>query len=176
MPLRLNGAHPNFEKAFVRFLNNTRDSDADVDSVVSKILRDVRGRGDAALIDYTHRFDRVDLAAAEFRFEPDEIAGAADRCAPDAVAALGLAADRIRAFHERQMPQDMRYTDAQGITLGARWTPIDAAGLYVPGGTATYPSSVLMNAIPARVAGVSRIAMVVPTPDGVVNPLVLAAA
>ncbi len=176
MPLRLTGADPGFADAFAAFLETKRETEADVDDVVAGILDDVRRRGDAALLEYTERFDRLTLTEAEIRFAPDAIAGASAHCAPAAIDALCVAADRIRAFHERQIPEDLRYTDPQGIVLGARWTPVAAAGLYVPGGSAAYPSSVLMNAIPAQVAGVARIAMVVPTPDGVINPLVLAAA
>ena len=176
MPLRLTGADPGFADAFAEFLDAKRATEADVDTVVAQILDDVRMRGDAALLAYTERFDRMALDAADIRIAPGDIKGAAGQCAPAAIDALHVAADRIRAFHERQLPDDLRYTDPQGVVLGARWTPVAAAGLYVPGGMAAYPSSVLMNAIPARVAGVARIAMVVPTPDGVLNPLVLAAA
>jgi histidinol dehydrogenase len=176
MPLRLSGADSGFADAFAAFLDTKRETEADVDDVVAGILEDVRLRGDAALLEYTERFDRMALTAAEIRFAPDEIAGASAQCDPAAIDALNVAADRIRAFHERQFPEDLRYSDPQGVVLGARWTPVAAAGLYVPGGSAAYPSSVLMNAIPAKVAGVARIAMVVPTPDGVINPLVLAAA
>ncbi|MDH3703176.1 MAG: histidinol dehydrogenase [Alphaproteobacteria bacterium] len=176
MPLRLTGADPGFADAFAGFLETKRETEADVDAVVAKILGDLRLRGDAALIEYTKRFDRLTLTGPDIRFAPEEIAGASAQCAPAAIDALKMAAGRIRAFHERQIPEDLRYTDPQGVVLGARWTPVAAAGLYVPGGSAAYPSSVLMNAIPAQVAGVARIAMVVPTPDGVINPLVLAAA
>lgn len=176
MPLRLTGADPGFADAFAEFLETKRETEADVDGAVAQILEDVRLRGDAALLEYTERFDRVALTGADIRFAREEIAGASAQCAPAAIDALRVAADRIRAFHERQIPEDLRYTDPQGVVLGARWTPVAAAGLYVPGGTAAYPSSLLMNAVPAKVAGVARIAMVVPTPDGVINPLVLAAA
>src|SRR4051794_30617471 len=143
---------------------------------VARIIDDVARRGDAALVDYTNRFDRVSLTAAQLRLGPDEIEAGADAAPPDTVAALGVAADRIEAFHRRQLPSDIDYVDGVGVRLGQRWRPIAAVGLYVPGGTAAYPSSVLMNAIPARVAGVERLAMVVPAPDGILNPLVLAAA
>ncbi len=176
MPLRLTGADPGFADAFAEFLETKRETEADVDGAVAQILDAVRLRGDAALLEYTERFDRVALTEADIRFAPGEITGASAQCAPAAIDALRVAADRIRAFHERQIPEDQRYTDPQGVVLGARWTPVAAAGLYVPGGSAAYPSSLLMNAIPAKVAGVERIAMVVPTPDGVINPLVLAAA
>ena len=144
--------------------------------VVARIIDDVARRGDTALVEYTNRFDRVSLTAATLRLGPDEIASGADAAPPDTVAALELAAERIEAFHRRQFPSDIDYVDSVGVRLGQRWRPIAAVGLYVPGGTAAYPSSVLMNAIPARVAGVERLAMVVPAPDGVLNPLVLAAA
>ena len=176
MPRRLNAAQPDFEAAFAAFLDLKREAETDVDTVVSAILADVRARGDAALIDYTGRFDRVEMKAGDLRFAAEEIASAAGRCDAATVAALRLAAERIEAFHRKQLPEPLEYTDAAGVRLGARWTPIVAAGLYVPGGLAAYPSSVLMNAIPARVAGVERIVMVVPTPGGQINPLVLAAA
>ena len=136
---------------------------------------DVRQRGDAAVMDYTSRFDRLDVSGG-LRLDPSLIEAARDACPPDQIAALETAAGRIRAFHERQLPDGIAFTDSDGVRLGARWTPISAAGIYVPGGTAAYPSSVLMNAIPAAVAGASRVVMAVPTPDGETNPLVLAAA
>jgi histidinol dehydrogenase len=167
---------PGFEAAFRGLLAAKRESAADVDGVVARIIDDVAERGDAALVDYTNRFDRVSLTAATLRLGPDEIAAGADAAPPDTVAALRVAAERIEAFHRRQLPSDIDYVDDVGVRLGQRWRPIEAVGLYVPGGTASYPSSVLMNAVPARVAGVERLAMVVPAPDGVLNPLVLAAA
>jgi histidinol dehydrogenase len=176
MPRRLDATQPDFETAFAAFLDLKRDAEADVDAVVAEILADVRARGDAALADYSGRFDRVDLKQAGLRFAADEIASAAGRCDADTVAALEVAAGRIEAFHRKQVPVALDYADDAGVRLGARWTPIAAAGLYVPGGLAAYPSSVLMNAVPARVAGVERVVMVVPTPDGTINPLVLAAA
>jgi len=176
MPRKLNSRDAGFEAAFVTLLGEKREVDADVNAQVAAILSEVRTRGDAAVIDYTSKFDRVDFTAAELRLSPDQVAAEAGKAEPDAVAALKVAADRIRAFHERQMPRDERFTDAAGVELGFRWTAIAAAGLYVPGGLAAYPSSVLMNAIPAKVAGVPRIVMTVPAPDGVLNPLVLAAA
>ncbi len=176
MPLRLDTCDPGFAAAFDGYLGAKRESEADVDATVAAILRDVRMRGDAAVLEYTKKFDRLELTTAGLRFGADEIKGAVDRCDPATVESLRFAAARIEAFHDRQRPGDVTYTDADGVRLGARWTPLAAAGLYVPGGTAAYPSSVLMNAIPARVAGVDRLVMVVPTPDGVVNPLVLAAA
>lgn len=176
MPLEINSTSPDFAAAFDRLLNMKRENDADVNATVAAILADVRTRGDAAVIDYTHRFDRMKIDTASLRVSREEIADAAHSCAPDLRNALELAADRIRVFHRRQLPQDDHFTDIAGIRLGCRWTPVSAAGLYVPGGTAAYPSSVLMNAIPAKVAGVERLVMVVPTPDGHLNPLVLAAA
>jgi len=144
--------------------------------VVHAIVADVAARGDTALKEYTQKFDRLDLDWAGIKVTPEEIAAALGDCAPTALDALKLARDRIEVFHRRQMPQDDRFTDPLGVELGSRWTAIDAVGLYVPGGTAAYPSSVLMNAVPAKVAGVPRIVMVVPAPGGVLNPLVLAAA
>jgi histidinol dehydrogenase len=176
MPLGLNTSDPGFEAAFCALLAMQRESAADVDAAVAAILGDVRTRGDAALIDYTNRFDRVALTADRLRLSADEIAAGAAQAAPETLAALRLAAERIASFHRRQFPQGIDYVDAAGVRLGQRWQPLASAGLYVPGGTAAYPSSVLMNAIPARVAGVERLVMVVPAPDGVLNPLVLAAA
>ncbi|MEK0081705.1 histidinol dehydrogenase [Benzoatithermus flavus] len=165
-----------FADAFRALVEGRREETADVRAVVAEIIAAVRAEGDAAVLRFTERFDRLKLAAGGLRFSAQELAAARAACSPAALDALGLAAERIRAFHERQLPQDDAYVDARGVTLGLRWRPIDAVGLYVPGGTAAYPSSVLMNAIPARVAGVQRLVMVVPTPDGAVNPLVLAAA
>src|SRR3954464_12372315 len=176
MATTLHTCDPDFEAAFRGLLAAKRESASDVDGVVARIIDDVAERGDAALVEYTNRFDRVSLTAATLRLGPDEIAAGADPAPPDTVAALRVAAERIEAFHRRQLPSDIDYIDDSGVRLGQRWRPIEAVGLYVPGGTAAYPSSVLMNAIPARVAGVGRLAMVVPAPDGVLNPLVLAAA
>ena len=176
MPLELNSSQPDFEAAFAAFLDSAREAEADVDAVVAAILDDVKTRGDAALLDYTKRFDRLDLETSGLRLEARKITDAMNTCESEPVEALELAATRIEDYHRRQLPGDTRYVDAAGVTLGARWTPIASAGLYVPGGTAAYPSSVLMNAIPARVAGVERLAMVVPAPGGEINPLVLAAA
>ena len=176
MPKRLDASALNFEQAFQTLLGLKRESDPDVAEIVAEIIADVRTRGDEALFDYTARFDRLDLSAETIRVRPQEILEAREACSSEALGALNVAARRIRAFHEKQRPEDLRFTDDAGVVLGYRWTPVDAAGLYVPGGTAAYPSSVLMNAIPARVAGVPRIAMVVPTPDGILNPMVLAAA
>jgi histidinol dehydrogenase len=176
MPVFLNTADPGFEAAFAALLGQKREEAEDVDQAVAAIIADVRARGDAAVIELTARFDRLALSPAALAFTPAEIDTEIARVAPEDRAALGLAADRIRAYHERQKPQDESWTDSTGATLGWRWTPVTAAGLYVPGGLASYPSSVLMNAIPARVAGVERLVIACPTPDGKVNPLVLLAA
>ncbi|PVA09493.1 histidinol dehydrogenase [Pelagivirga sediminicola] len=176
MPRFLDHAAPDFEAAFTALLSAKREDSPDVDDTVAAIIADVRARGDAAVIELTERFDRVSLTPETMRLGAAEVAEAAGQVPPDVRAALELAAGRIRAFHARQMPADDSWTDPAGATLGWRWTPVDAAGLYVPGGIATYPSSVLMNAIAAKVAGVGRLAMVVPTPDGALNPAVLAAA
>jgi len=176
MPARLSTADPGFEAAFETLLHAKREMSEDVEDTVRAIVAAVRERGDAALIDYTRRFDRLDLAAASLRVGEDEIEAAAARCSPEALEALAFARDRIEAFHRRQLPESIRYVDALGVELGIRWTAVDAAGLYVPGGTAAYPSSVLMNAVPAKVAGVDRLVMTVPMPEGTVSPLVLAAA
>jgi len=165
-----------FEAAFGRLLEAKRESAADVDAAAGAIIEDVARRGDAALIDYTRRFDGVDITAADLRLTSREIAQGAAAAPPETVAALRLAAERIESFHRRQLPPPIDYVDALGVRLAARWRPIDAAGLYVPGGTAAYPSSVLMNAVPAKIAGVERLVMTVPAPGGVLNPLVLAAA
>ena len=176
MPRFLDHGQPDFEAAFTDLLNCKREDSPDVDDVVAGIIADVRARGDAAVIELTARFDRVTLTPQTLRLTSQEIAAAAAEVPDQVRGALELAANRIRAYHARQMPGDDSWTDSAGATLGWRWTPVDAAGLYVPGGLATYPSSVLMNAIPAKVAGVGRLAMVVPTPDGALNPAVLAAA
>jgi histidinol dehydrogenase len=176
MPLTLSTRDPGFEVAFRALLAAKRESAPDVDDAVAAIIADVATRGDAALVEYTQRFDRVCLSPDRLRLSPDEIAAGADRAPPETVAALRLAAERIESFHRRQLPTDIDYVDAVGVRLGQRWQPIAAAGLYVPGGTASYPSSVLMNAIPAKVARVERLVMTVPAPDGVLNPLTLAAA
>jgi histidinol dehydrogenase len=176
MPVTLSTRDPEFEPAFRALLAAKRESAADVDEAVAAIIDDVVRRGNAALIDYTKRFDRLALSPKTLRLSPDEIAAAAKAAPADTVAALRLAAERIESFHRRQLPAAIDYVDAAGVRLGLRWRPVASAGLYVPGGTAAYPSSVLMNAIPAKVAGVERLVMTVPTPDGVLNPLVLAAA
>ncbi|MDO5756652.1 MAG: histidinol dehydrogenase [Rhodobacterales bacterium] len=176
MPRFLDHSAPDFEAEFSALLNAKREDSPDVDDTVAAIIADVRKRGDAAVLDLTERFDRVTLTASTMRLSAEEVARAAEQVTPEVREALVLAATRIRAYHARQMPADDSWTDEAGAVLGWRWTPVDAAGLYVPGGIATYPSSVLMNAIPAKVAGVARLAMVVPTPDGALNPAVLAAA
>ncbi|NJS38322.1 MAG: histidinol dehydrogenase [Rhodobacteraceae bacterium] len=176
MPAFLNSADPGFEAAFAALLGQKREETEDVDTAVAGIIADVRARGDAAVIDLTARFDKLVLTPETLAFSAKEIAAEVAKVSPEDRAALELAADRIRAYHARQKPQDESWTDASGATLGWRWTPVSAAGLYVPGGTASYPSSVLMNAIPAKVAGVERLVIACPTPGGVVNPLVLLAA
>ena len=176
MPVTLATRNPGFEAGFRRLLEDKRETAADVDTTVAAIIEDVIRRGDAALIDYTRRFDGVDLAAQGLRVTRREIAEGAPAGPVDTLAALRLAAERIERFHRRQLPVAIDYVDEAGVRLAARWRPIAAVGLYVPGGTAAYPSSVLMNAIPAKVAGVERLVMTVPTPGGVLNPLVLAAA
>ena len=176
MPVRLATRDAGFETAFQRLLDAKRESAADVDAAVATIVEDVAQRGDAALIDYTNRFDGVELAVSGLRLTRHEIAEGAASAPPETVAALRLAAERIESFHRPQLPPAIDYVDALGVRLASRWRPIAAAGLYVPGGTAAYPSSVLMNAIPAKVAGVERLVMTVPAPGGELNPLVLAAA
>ncbi len=165
-----------FASRFAALQQMKREQSVDVNEAVAAIIDDVRARGDAALIELTAKYDRQTLSADSLRIGDDEIDAAMRACAPETKAALELAAQRIGDFHARQKPEDARFTDAAGVEMGHRWTPVDAAGLYVPGGLANYPSSVLMNAIPARVAGVGRVVMVVPTPDGQINPLVLVAA
>lgn len=173
----LRAADPGFEPAFARIVDDRRESDADVGRDVAATLADVRARGDAALAELTERFDGHRLASEEdWRIGAEACREAYDALDPELRAALELAAARIRAYHARQVPQDHDSTDAIGMRLGARWRPVEAAGLYVPGGRAAYPSSLLMNAIPARVAGVERLVVTTPTPGGKINPLVLAAA
>ncbi len=173
---RLSQSDPNFSSAFQSLLATKRETSEDVDSTVRTIVQDVRKRGDAAVLELTEKFDRIALTADALRIPESDIMQAVKTVAPKTMAALTLAHDRITSHHEKQLPADQHYTDALGVELGYRWSAVSAVGLYVPGGTANYPSSVLMNAVPARVAGVKRIAMVVPTPDGVLNPLVLVAA
>lgn len=173
---RLNTTSPQFVTELKAVLARRGEQSGSVAEPVRAILADVQKRGDEALCDYTERFDRLKLSPAQLRISEAEIRETADRVAPETKKALALAAKRIRAFHEAQLPKDLDYTDDAGLRLGMRWTALDAAGLYVPGGKAAYPSSVLMNALPAHVAGVKRLAMCVPTPDGVLNPLVMEAA
>ncbi len=176
MPQRLDSKAADFAARFRAFLDVKREASADVEQAVRAIIDDVRSRGDKALIELSRTFDRVDLDRLGLRVSADDIADAAKSCDGRALDALKLARDRIEAYHVRQKPKDERFTDPLGVELGSRWTGVEAAGLYVPGGTAAYPSSVLMNAVPAKVAGVPRLVMVVPAPDGKLNPLVLAAA
>jgi histidinol dehydrogenase len=176
MALRLDSSAADFEARFAALLAAKRETAADVEEAVRAIVADVRARGDAALLDYTRRFDGHALSAERIRVGAEEIDAAAARCPPEVLDALRLARDRIEAHHARQRPADDSYVDALGVELGARWTAVEAVGLYVPGGTASYPSSVLMNAMPAKVAGVERLVMAVPSPAGALNPLVLAAA
>ena len=176
MPVFLDAQAADFEAAFTTLLGAKREDSPDVDAVVADIIADVRHRGDAAVIELTAKFDRLELTPDTLRFSEEEIESYCAQVNNADRAALELAAERVTAYHARQMPSDESWTDDSGATLGWRWTPVSAAGLYVPGGLASYPSSVLMNAIPAKVAGVARLAIVVPTPDGVANPLVLLAA
>ncbi|MCE6951678.1 histidinol dehydrogenase [Cereibacter sphaeroides] len=176
MPQFLDTSESGFEAAFTALLGMKREDAPDVDAAVAAIIDDVRRRGDAAVIELTARFDRLELTPERLAFSEAEIEAEIARVPADERAALELAAERIRAYHERQMPEDARWEDAAGASLGWRWGAISSAGLYVPGGLASYPSSVLMNAIPAKVAGVERLVVACPTPGGVVNPLVLLAA
>lgn len=175
--LRLKTSDPGFAQAFGRLVRERRESDEDVSRDVARIIGEVRSRGDEALVELTKRYDGHTLAGEDgWRISLADCRLAFDELNPDLRAALELAAARIRAYHEAQLPEERDYTDESGVRLGARWRPVDAAGLYIPGGRAAYPSSLLMNAIPARVAGVERLVVVTPTPRGEVNPLVLAAA
>jgi histidinol dehydrogenase len=176
MAIRLDIRSGDFAQNFRAFVDTKREASADVEATVRAIIADVAARGDRALKDYTRKFDRLDLDRAGLKVTPQEIAAAIKACSREALDALELARDRIEAYHRRQVPADERFTDPLGVELGSRWTAIETVGLYVPGGTAAYPSSVLMNAVPAKVAGVPRIVMVVPAPGGELNPLVLAAA
>jgi histidinol dehydrogenase len=175
-PKRLDAAAPGFEKDFSTFLGRNRDTDENVDRVVADIIADVRARGDAAVVDYTKKFDKVDTDAMGLRISDAERHAAAAKVPLAQREALTFAARRIEAFHRALLPKDVDFTDATGTRLGARYRPLESVGVYVPGGTAAYPSSVLMNIVPAKVAGVPRIVMVVPTPGGVLNPLVMLAA
>ena len=176
MPIRLDRSHADFDARFADFLATKREVSADVEAAARAIVTDVAARGDAGLLEATKKFDRLDLAASGLRVRPDEIDAAVGACDAPTLDALKFASDRIETFHRKQLPKDERFTDAAGVELGWRWSAVEAVGLYVPGGTAAYPSSVLMNAVPAKVAGVSRLVMVVPSPGGKLNPLVLAAA
>lgn len=176
MPKRLTTSAADFERAFQSFLAEKRETSEDVDAAVRAIIGEVRRDGDAALIALSQKFDHVDLGRIGLRISAGEIAAARARCDGATLAALEFARDRIADHHQRQLPADERYRDAAGVELGHRWTAVESVGLYVPGGLASYPSSVLMNAVPAKVAGVPRIVMVVPSPRGELNPLVLAAA
>ena len=176
MPLKLSTTDGDFASAFTALVDARREADEDVSRDVTAILKRVRAEGDAALADYTQRFDRHDLNVSGWAVTPSETRAALDGISTELRDALELAAARITAYHEKQKPQDSDGVDSAGVRLGARWSAVDAAGLYVPGGRAAYPSSLLMNVIPAKVAGVERIAMVTPTPNGEINPLVLAAA
>ncbi len=176
MAIRLESGATDFADRFGAFLATKREAAADVEAVVRSIVADVIARGDGALRDYTRQFDQFDLERAGVRVTDRDLAAAIEACDPRTLEALRFAHERIAQFHRRQLPRDDRFTDALGVELGARWTAIEAVGFYVPGGTAAYPSSVLMNAVPAKVAGVPRIVMTVPAPGGAVPPLVLAAA
>ena len=176
MAITISQSDADFEKRFAAFLTTKREVSPDVEATVRAIIDDVRSRGDAALVEYTKKFDRADLDALGIAVTRADIEQAYKDADPATIEALTFARDRIHSHHERQMPKDDRYTDAVGVELGSRWTAVEAVGLYVPGGTASYPSSVLMNAVPARVAGVERIVIVVPASGGVINPLVLVAA
>ncbi|ATF16797.1 histidinol dehydrogenase [Phaeobacter gallaeciensis] len=176
MPVFLNASDADFDQAFATLLGAKREDSPDVDAVVADIIADVRARGDAALIELTAKFDRLPLTVDQLRISDAETDAAIEDVSAEERAALELAVERIRAYHVRQMPQNAEWQDDAGASLGWRWSAVSAAGLYVPGGLASYPSSVLMNAVPAKVAGVERLAVVVPTPDGQINPLVLLAA
>ena len=176
MPVRLDTSSADFTGRFNAFLAMKREVAADIETATRAIVDDVAARGDTALLEATRKFDRLELDAAGLRITPGEIDAAVKACDAQTLEALSFARDRIEAFHRTQVPKDERFTDALGVELGWRWSAIEAVGLYVPGGTAAYPSSVLMNAVPAQVAGVARVVMVVPSPDGKLNPLVLAAA
>ncbi len=176
MPLRLDASAPDFQSAFDHLLGMKREASVEIDDVVRDIIADVVARGDEAVIEYTSRFDKLDLTPQTMRISDDEIDRALETCRGETLDALELAKSRIEAYHQAQKPANYSITDDAGVSMGWRWTAIQSVGLYVPGGTASYPSSVLMNAVPARVAGVDRVVMVAPTPRGEVNPLVLAAA
>ena len=176
MPVRLDRSRDDFTERFASFLAMKREVSADIEHAARAIVDDVAARGDAALLEATKKFDRLDLDARGLRVSAGEVDAAIKACDAATLQALEFARDRIESFHRRQLPKDERFTDALGVEIGWRWSAIESVGLYVPGGTAAYPSSVLMNAVPAKVAGVGRVVMVVPSPDGKLNPLVLAAA
>jgi histidinol dehydrogenase len=176
MPVRLDAGAPDFEERLRALLDRRRLEESDAEQIAAEIIRRVRAEGDSALIDYARRFDRIELSPETLRIGAEEIAVEVSRCDAHERAALAMARDRIEDYHRRQLPQDADYRDSAGLRLGWRWRSIAAVGIYVPGGTAVYPSSVLMNAVPAKVAGVGRLVMAVPTPGGALNPLVLAAA
>ncbi len=176
MVRRLDTRAPGFADAFTALISAKRETEEDVAQIVRNIISDVRARGDAAVIELTAQFDKLMLTPETLCVSPKELADAEAQCATETLKALDIAAKRIKDYHRRQIPKDETYTDEIGATLGWRWTALDSVGLYVPGGTASYPSSVLMNAVPARVAGVARIVMVTPASGGKINPLVLAAA
>jgi histidinol dehydrogenase len=176
MPVRLDRSRADFTERFASFLAMKREVSADIEHAARAIVDDVAARGDAALLEATKKFDRLDLDASGLRVSAGEVDAAIRACDAATLQALEFARNRIESFHRRQLPKDERFTDALGVELGWRWSAIESVGLYVPGGTAAYPSSVLMNAVPAKVAGVGRVVMVVPSPDGKLNPLVLAAA
>src|SRR5207247_7644404 len=176
MPIRLDRRAPDFAERFHAFLATKREASADVEAAARAIIADVAARGDRALIELTRRFDGFDLDQRRLKLSADEIDAGYAACEARALDALALARDRIEAYHRRQIPADERFIDPLGVELGSRWTAIEAVGLYVPGGSAAYPSSVLMNAVPAKVAGVPRLVMTVPAPEGKLVPLVLAAA
>ena len=176
MPMFLDSEHQSFNELFQSLLSMRREDGQDVDKTVESIINEVRRRGDAALIEFTNRFDRLDLTPKAIRISDDELENCVAQVTTEERKALELAVSRIRAYHEKQVPEDHSWREKNGAELGWRWRPVSAAGLYVPGGLASYPSSVLMNAIPANVAGVARLVVTVPTPDGIVNPLVLLAA
>ena len=176
MPFRLATTDPDFDRAFASLLASKREVQSDVEATVAAIIADVKSRGDEALLHYTRRFDQLDLASVGLRSEAEQIRSAVAACDPATMAALALAKTRIEAYHLRQLPKDEAFRDSLGAELGWRWSPIESVGLYVPGGRASYPSSLLMNAVPAKVAGVPRIAVAVPAPQGEINPFVLAAA
>jgi len=176
MPVRLSTSDPGFASHFDAFLATKRETSEDVDQAVRAIIADVRARGDQALIDLSQKFDQVDLGEIGLRVTENEVEAAVRACSPETLEALSFARDRIADHHLRHLPSSETYTDATGATLGHRWTAVESAGLYVPGGLASYPSSVLMNAVPAKVAGVERLVIAVPAPKGQLNPLVLAAA